>query len=81
MKPYIKSHLAHVFLATVETWPSQILSGDFWLVVVVVVVVVIVIIVVVEVVLVVVAKSSPTPPATQLATGTAIQKTFCILGP
>ncbi len=42
-------------------------------VVVVVVVVVIVIIVVVEVVLVVVViKSSPTPPATQLATGTAI---------
>jgi hypothetical protein len=41
---------------------------------VVVVVVVIVIVVVVEVVLVVVVKSSPTPPATQLATGTAIYK-------
>ena len=38
----------------------------------VVVVVVIVIVEVVEVVLVVVVKSSPTPPATQLATGTAI---------
>ena len=42
---------------------------------VVVVVVIIVIVVVVEVVLVVVGKSSPTPPATQLATGTAICST------